>query len=728
MSARKARLLSGLAAVVTLVALASVAHASSDYTCWPRWTLKRRDATGCNNVPFLSPANDSRVNLLLLLADSGQVTIAASTSDFWRRIGYDAVPFPLDALNERDETRPGNVPASDVAGETNGETLATLAAQIGEPIDESAPRPATSFALGEGNRCRSNTNDAARAFLAQVIRTPEVPDAERKELARSRLALLAGCTWDQAEADRIAPANVQSAAGREFASYLRAAIAFYSGRYDDARRGFDSLRDGRQAWIVETAQYMVGRTELNRAQQNAFDESGYPSSDRVDRPALEASDAAFAAYLHDHPNGLYAASAKGLLRRVYWFMDDRRRLAREYAWLLAHPETPLLNISRHALVREIDTKLLGPDAGDVDEPRLAAVMDLMAMRDAKPEMRARLEAQRPVFAEDARLYDYLSSAFRFYVEGDAAGTLKSLPGAAPDAPLDYLSFSQQTLRGFALEATGAWPAARTLWRTLLPLATRPLQRQQLELVLAMNCERSGRLADVFANDSPIQTLAIRKILLRQVAGPDLLRKQVSAGITASERDTALFTLLDKELSSGRYRAFAADLALLPKDVSAPASDPSEWPRTFSAASFAWRGGRTEAGYTCPSLREVAEMLRKNPKAPVGLNCLGEFILRTSLDELPLAQPSREDLGGGPSAFPAVRYSRLDGYMQVMADGKAGRDDRAYALYRAINCFARSGNNHCGSQDIAPSRRKQWFRTLKERYRDTLWAKELAVYW
>jgi hypothetical protein len=50
-------------------ALPHDARASGDYGCDPRWSLKRRDYAPCNNVPFLSPANDNRVNLVLLLAD-----------------------------------------------------------------------------------------------------------------------------------------------------------------------------------------------------------------------------------------------------------------------------------------------------------------------------------------------------------------------------------------------------------------------------------------------------------------------------------------------------------------------------------------------------------------------------------------------------------------------------------------------------------------------------------
>ena len=55
-------------------------------------------------------------------------------------------------------------------------------------------------------------------------------------------------------------------------------------------------------------------------------------------------------------------------------------------------------------------------------------------------------------------------------------------------------------------------------------------------------------------------------------------------------------------------------------------------------------------------------------------------------------------------------------------------DRAYALFRAINCYAPSGYNSCDGQDISKDQRKQWFQTLKRSYADTQWAQRLKYYW
>src|ERR1700722_15445804 len=49
------------------------AHASGDFACDPTWKLAKSVYSDCDDVPFLSPGNDSRVNLQLLLLDAGRV-------------------------------------------------------------------------------------------------------------------------------------------------------------------------------------------------------------------------------------------------------------------------------------------------------------------------------------------------------------------------------------------------------------------------------------------------------------------------------------------------------------------------------------------------------------------------------------------------------------------------------------------------------------------------------
>ncbi|WP_343714531.1 hypothetical protein [Inquilinus sp.] len=723
------------------------AQASGDFGCGVTWSLKQDDLDGCNNLPFLSPANDSRVNLRLLLADQGRAPIPdGAPTEYEREMGYALVPFGLERLGPPEET-PADAPA---AGAGSGEAavvetqpapdpdraaLAELAQKIGVPPDAVTSAAAESsgnlFATGEGSRCASNDDAAARGFLQQLVGSAGLPGPERLSLARARLAMLGGCSWDDAQKAKLVPADVQSAPGRQFASYLQGAVAFYAGDFPQATAAFKALDGSDQPWLKETARYMEARTLLNQAQQNAFDEMGYPKLENVDKAVLAESEAAFQDYLQVYPNGLYTASARGLLRRVYWLGDDPTRLAAAYATLLG--QAPADAAALDTVVQETDNKLLvSKRSADVTDPTLLAVMDLMVMRGKGADADGgqtlsldTLEQQKPRFAGQPELQGYLVAAYQFYVAQSPDETLKSLPDPVPTGAMSTVAFSRQTLRGFALEAKGDWAGAQSLWLQLIPLA-KPLQRAQLELALAMNYERSGKLAAVFEAGSPIRTPEIRRILLRNLAGQALLRQQAKAtDATEEERDTALFTLLYKDLMRGHYRGFGTDLALLPDPLPEKPSVP--WDQSLTL--FHWDGATAESDYTCPSIREIAATLQKNPESPEGLNCLGEFILRNGLDSYALdTQPDDKQLGGTATQFPGKVYSRLDGYMHVMADSKAGRNDRAYALYRAINCFAPSQNNGCGPQEIPQNQRKQWFQTLKTRYGNTVWAKSLKYYW
>jgi hypothetical protein len=97
---------------------------------------------------------------------------------------------------------------------------------------------------------------------------------------------------------------------------------------------------------------------------------------------------------------------------------------------------------------------------------------------------------------------------------------------------------------------------------------------------------------------------------------------------------------------------------------------------------------------------VVTTLADNPKIPKALNCLGEFFLsqgwtgiRSCSGRAPTPWRAAGDL------FAGQQRSRLDWYQQVIANPKAAKEEKAYALYRAINCYAPSGNNSCGNQEI-----------------------------
>jgi len=102
------------------------AQASGDFGCGVTWSLKQDGLDGCNNLPFLSPANDSRVNLLLLLLDEGHAKFRPSSDEQAAAIWSGAEPIPFSTFTTLLDTQP-------VAGQ-----------------------PDTGLSQGEGSRCVSN--------------------------------------------------------------------------------------------------------------------------------------------------------------------------------------------------------------------------------------------------------------------------------------------------------------------------------------------------------------------------------------------------------------------------------------------------------------------------------------------------------------------------------------------------------------------------------------------
>ena len=682
---------------------AGAAHASGDFECDTTWKLAKSVYSDCDDVPFLSPGNDSRVNLQLLLLDAGRVKIG---------------PPPV--------TDPPTPPIADSAAPF---TLADFSLLLG------AKPPGgddSDYASGEGSRCRSN--DSGSAAFETALGASAVPAAERDSLVAARRAVAPACDAPSPTTAYQAPADVRSPLGRQFASYLAGVAEFYGGDWDDARRDFAAAAASPQPWLKETARYMLGRVALNQAQAKAFDDYGVLTTANVDAAALKASGAAFQAYLGAYPKGLYAASAQGLLRRVAWLGGAQPQLASDYAQAFLHAGPAEANVSVSDLVVEADSKLLTQAApADVHDPMLLAARDLMAMRrdpnakqpDANLIKYEDLEAQRPVFAAQPDLFAFLLAAHRFYVEADAAGALGQLGPAPPSGPMTYLAFSRQVLRGMALEAQKNRAGARALWLQLIPLARPQFQRPLLDLALAMNEERDGRLAEVFAAGTTIRDPQVREILLKYDAPPALLTQQIETGASDRERRVALYTLLSKDILRGRYAAFAADSApVLPPAPAQPnPNDPMGAEPDLKVVR--WTGHKE--GYLCEGLSALTRALAAAPQNPHGLLCLGEFVRLNDLDGMSRGPPA-DELGGAPTLFPGQLFARLDAYKAVIADPKAPPDDRAYAFYRAINCYAPASVNECDGADVAKSVRAGWFQTLKSDYPKSEWALALKYYW
>ncbi len=686
--------------MLTCVLFGRLANACSDDDCGPQSTNLRSAERSCSGVPFLSASNDSRLNLQLLMLDRGKLQVAPLLSPKFDRSIRAQIPFNFP--EQWRVTEPG------------------MTGRDPSPTSESGE--SYEYAEGEGSRCLSAHSGAAQ-FGTAATAAKDIPKEELEILLSERNNLADSC-GEKSSTRWTVPDGIHSSKGIQFAAYIRGADAFYAGDFSAAAGVFEGLRDAADPWLKETARYMVGRTELSDAGRMAFDGEGL-AVDKVDKSALEAAKNAFLSYLHEYPRGLYTASAFGLLRRVDWLGGDRSKLAGDYADILfgKSPTLPL-NVTLQMVVFEADkTVMSASKLEEVESPEMLASMDLMQMRrtfDGVAQDNTltweSLQAQKVRFATIPELYTYILAAYRYYKDHDYSQVLALLP-ATTGAPTSYLAFSEQTLRGFALEDSGRAADAQQLWLRLLSGAKLPLQHEQLELALAMNEERSKQIEKVFAANSPITDEGIRITLIERSASAEVLRKLVKEKTAPqTQLDAALHTLLSREFTHGQYQAFVDDLALLPAS-----------PET-SFAPFISSLDASESEYPCPLPRDIAASLRDHPSDDHALNCWAEFVrLNPSvLDAEP--RPAADELGGAPSQFAGSSSTRMDAYLKVINGDHNDPDARAFALYRAVNCFAPDGANGCGKDDIPLSKRKGWFRDLKLKYGNSKWGQQQKYYW
>ncbi len=688
----------------------TVAWACADGGCEGGFNLIGKDQS-CQGRAMLAPGNDSRINLMLLLNDRGGRSMAGLAAPR-EEISYSGLQSPFFDWRM---LREALYPTNEVPWEQRE------AGYVGYRCQSFAAGTAGLKAAMEANRglpaAERAALIAARTEAEQVCKTGTA--YERKYKPKADLAPLPVYgQWP----------TVSSAAGREFLAYMQAADAFYGEDFETARRGFAGLSEASDPWVNETAAYTLIRAEFAAAQAPAVSDYGdFEQGEKVDRAAVKRGLEALSSYLKVWPRGRYAGSATGLLRRGLWLARQYDGLGASYAKTL---DTTSPNGEAAAgLVEEIDNKLLfNPDAkgAGVSGPILLAAKTLAALRDTNyteagpPKASitaAEVDALAPQFAGQPELFSYLQATHAFYYGGDYRRVLQLIPDDAKRGGLSNLSFSRQMLRGMALAALKDRNEAG-FWQELIPGTKGLWQRPLAELGLAMSWERAGKVDAVFAAGSPITDSTIRSQLITYSAGPALLRSITrTTGKAGEERDQALSTLLSNELVYGRYADFTADVKL-------PFADPKSRAALFTTA-------KVSDGYPCAPLAVTVAALARNPNDIPGRLCLGEFYRMHDADFLGgvnWRDPKPNELGGATKGFTGKQTHRGDFYTAIIADPGAAPSDKAYALYRAVMCYAPSKMNSCGNADVPASQRKAWYDRLKRDYPQSQWAKKLRYYW
>jgi len=689
-----------------------VAWACADSSCYPDWKLGG-SFYSCGGQAAMNPTNDTRINMVWLmqsLSGSSPRAAAASTLSDERQFGQTFMSWP----GLRATFWPS--PATQAAADT--------------------PSSAPSCQI---------VAQTLPAFRDALAADTGVPEGERKTLNQLREKV--GCgdvSWDGA--------TVNSAAGRYWLAYLKASQAFYANDWATARQGFAPLARARNKWIAETAAYMPIRIALRASVAGAVNQYGdFAGVEKVDAATVGQARTAIAAYLKAYPKGRYADSAKGLTRRVAWLSGDDEALAHSYETLLA--ATPGDREDAADLAEEIDIKLFERQDADAlldrfhDLPLLTAIGDLKRMRrdeddakDAGKLSAEQLAAQQGQFAAHPDLYGFLQATRALQMGENPRSILAMVPDAAHAKSYTPLAFSRQMLRGRAL-AKAKDPNEAGFWQGMLGGATAPYQRPLVEMGLVLRWQRDGRLAQVFAPGSPITDSMTRQILLQTLATPAILRDSArDASRPAHERDIARFTLLYKDLTNGAYADFGSDVALAP-NASSKDAHLYDFSMQEDIPVGLFRSGQWSDGkFPCGSLTQTAAALARSPVDRKAQLCLAEFYRLNGFDGFSLfrSDGKRNLLGAGASGFPGRPLSRDAIYAAVIADQRAAPDERAYALYRAVMCYAPSGYNGCATpllsyrdgatNDVPKTTRKVWYDELKQRYPGSPWAKSLRYYW
>jgi hypothetical protein len=296
------------------------------------------------------------------------------------------------------------------------------------------------------------------------------------------------------------------------------------------------------------------------------------------------------------------------------------------------------------------------------------------------------------------------------------------------------------LRGLALDAVKD-RNARGFWLSLLPGANQPYQREAVELALAEHDRQMGTLEALFAPGSPVSHPLIRQHMIEDAAGPALLRRQATSGATDHERQVSLYLLLAGELHHGLYSQFVSDLGMV-GNRKPPADGNYYWGWDVSSFDpqynadlgppplYVFAAGGSDDLDPCPNIRTTAVQLSQNPAAIRPRLCLAEFIRQKGFDGWNVTYDAQYNvIPGSRNGFPGKPAERMDIYRAVIASKAASADDKAFALNRAVRCFAPSGSSSCGGDDDIPvSQRKAWFNQLKHDYPQSAWAQDLKYYW
>ena len=205
----------------------------------------------------------------------------------------------------------------------------------------------------------------------------------------------------------------------------------------------------------------------------------------------------------------------------------------------------------------------------------------------------------------------------------------------------------------------------------------------------------------------------------------------SKDTNADEHNIALDTLLQEAIVQQDYNTFIQNFKYVPKNAAqyqGYSSKNEDYKAQPPLSIFVWQGKKISPKIQCSSLIHTVTQLSKNPNDRLASVCLGEAIRETGNFLDTFTNESHPDiLGEIKKPVKSQIFYRGTTYQKIIQEAQPN-ELQAYALYRAIQCYAPSGTNECGDKAVNKATRKQWFQKLKTQYPNTTWAKSLKYYW
>lgn len=284
------------AALLGGLSVSTSSFASFDSYCSPTLTLGNQHYDACSNLPILDPANDNETNMHLLLLDMGLAELAAPKPDqkIWGA-EFGTVPFDFEALRDAISNKIPNKRLPAISSDDDANAV----------YEE---------------RCQTNRSGIQR-FSQQVSNNKLVAAPEKKLLIEQREKIEDTC---DGKLSFVSINQAMSPMGRQYASYINGAIAFYNGDYPTAKKIYQALSNVQDDWLKETATYMLVRTAINQTFNSAKDEYGSLVTSQVNNDQLTDTFLSVSNYFKKYPTGQYAASTRGLLRRAYWIAGQQK--------------------------------------------------------------------------------------------------------------------------------------------------------------------------------------------------------------------------------------------------------------------------------------------------------------------------------------------------------------------------------------------------------------------